>query len=99
VIVELTPLAETDLAEAALAYELERAGLGVRFAAEVDRALESIGMRPLTFAIVAEEGVRRALVGVFPYAAFFLVFGDHVRVFAILHQHRRPSTWITRKRS
>jgi plasmid stabilization system protein ParE len=38
-------------------------------------------------------------VGVFPYAVFFLVLGDRVRVFAILHQHRRPSTWSKRQRS
>jgi hypothetical protein len=48
--------------------------MGSEFASrpEIDRALEAIGTRPLTFAIVAEEGVRRALVGVLmvPYAVF-----------------------------
>jgi len=54
-IVELTPSAQIDLSEAAVAYEI--------------------------------------------HAAFFIVFEDRARVFAVLHQHRQPEAWVARKRT
>lgn len=63
------------------------------------RAPGALARRTPQGIIELTKRVRRALVGVFPYAVFFLVLGDRVRVFAILHQHRRPSTWSKRQRS
>jgi plasmid stabilization system protein ParE len=98
-IVELTPSAQSDLFDAAVAYELEREGLGARFEAQVDRLFTRISSRPLQFAQISDEGVRRALVRVFPYAIFFIIVEDRVRVFAVLHQHRQPEAWLARKRT
>jgi plasmid stabilization system protein ParE len=95
-IVELTPAAEADLFDAAIAYEREREGLGSRFESQVDRVLTRISTRPLQFAQIADDGVRRALVRVFPYAVFFILVEDRARVFAILHQHRQPEAWLGR---
>jgi plasmid stabilization system protein ParE len=96
-IVELTTLAENDIADAAVAYEHERPQLGFRFNAELDRTLDRIAANPRQFPFV-QTGVRRALVAVFPFSVFFLVLRNHARVFAVLHQHRHPDSWKTRPR-
>jgi len=88
-LVELTRLAETDVAEAAVAYELERPGLGSRFDAEIERVLSRVADNAMQFPVLS-DGVRRALLRVFPYAVYFILVGDRARVFAVLHQHRHP---------
>lgn len=94
-LVELTAAAQADALQAALAYEAERPGLGFRFDAELDRALGRIGDNPLQFPLVHAD-VRRGLLKIFPYAVYFVMVGDHARVFAVLHQHRRPESWKPR---
>lgn len=95
-IVELTSLAAADAAGAAVAYEAEVPGLGSRFDVELDRVMTRIGENPLQFPLI-EVDVRRALVKVFPFSVFFVVLDDHVRVFAVLHQHQHPDTWKPRR--
>ena len=65
-LVELTTSAESDIGDAAVAYELERRDLGFRFEEEVDRVFAAIADNPRQYQIV-EPDVRRALVRVFPY--------------------------------
>lgn len=96
-IVELTALAEDDIADAAVAYEHERPQLGFRFQAELDVTLARIAENPLQFPILTTD-VRRALVAVFPFSVFFLILRSRARVFAVLHQHRHPDSWKTRPR-
>lgn len=90
--VELSRSAQLDVVEAALTYELERAGLGSRFEQELDRVLERVAYNPRQFPIV-EDDVHRALLRVFPFAAFFTILPDRVSVIAVLHLHRHPDTW------
>jgi plasmid stabilization system protein ParE len=97
VIVELTKAAQSDVERAALEYEHAREGLGMRFEAELDRTLERVEQNALQFPLVWQD-VRRALLRVFPFSVFFLIAGDRARVFAVLHQHRHPSTWKRRPR-
>lgn len=94
-LVELTAAAQQDATDAAIAYELERPGLGYRFDAELDAAFGRIAENPLQFPVLLSD-VRRALMNVFPFAIFFLVVEDHARVFAVLHQHRHPELWKRR---
>lgn len=96
-LVELTRAAEADVGDAAVAYELERPGLGFRFEEEVDRVLAAIAENPRQYQVVAPD-VRRGLVRVFPYSVYFTIFVDRARVFAVLHQHRDPDTWKARDR-
>lgn len=96
-LVELTKAAETDIGDAAISYEVERAGLGFRFEEEVDRLLTAIAESPRQYQVVSPD-VRRGLVRVFPYSVYFSILGDRVRVFAVLHQHRDPQTWRARDR-
>jgi plasmid stabilization system protein ParE len=84
--------AELELFEAALRYERERAGLGVRFEAQTAAVFARLVERPLQFPAV-EGDARRALVRDFPYAVFFTFTDSVVTVLAVLHLHRHPETW------
>ena len=95
-LVELTDAAAEDVLEASLAYELERPGLGFRFEDEVDAAFSRIGDGPRQYPEIGSE-VRRVLLRVFPYGAYYTIVGDRVRVFAVLHLHRHPETWKSRQ--
>jgi len=94
-VVELTDLAAADVLEASLAYEIERPGLGFRFEDELDALFTRIGMGPGQYREIS-PGVRRGLLRVFPYAAYYAVVDETVRVFAVLHLHRHPKTWKQR---
>ncbi|HWB78180.1 MAG TPA: hypothetical protein VG755_24615 [Nannocystaceae bacterium] len=93
--VELTDAAAEDVLAASLAYEMDTPGLGFRFEEELDAALSRVAERPLQYAEISPL-VRRVLLHDFPYCAYFTLIGDGARVFAVLHQHRDPSTWKTR---
>jgi len=96
-LVELTAAAQSDVSTAALWYEGQRSGLGFRFEVELDRTFERISTNAIQFPEVT-NGVRRALVRVFPFSIFFLLLDEKTRVFAVLHQHRHPKTWKRRLR-
>jgi plasmid stabilization system protein ParE len=90
--VEIREEAERDIFDAALWYEQERAGFGFRFENEVGQILERLIDNPLQFPVM-ERGVRRAPMGIFPYAVFFRFEDSVVSVLAVLHLHRHPKTW------
>jgi hypothetical protein len=90
--VDVSSEAELEIFEAALRYERERAGVGLRFEAEVNGVLVRVLENPFQFPAI-DEGVRRAFVKHFPYGVFFTVEGDLITVFAVLHLHRHPDTW------
>ena len=92
----LLPRAEVDVFDAAIWYETERDGLGRTFEDELDQVLARITDSPLQFPEL-EPQVRRALLGRFPYGAFFVVEDTVLTVFAVLHLHRDPETWRHRR--
>lgn len=63
--VVFTPAAALELVEAYDWYEEEFSGLGARFQAEVDSAVERMSANPLQFPAVL-RGARRALLRRFP---------------------------------
>jgi plasmid stabilization system protein ParE len=63
----LRPAAASDLDEAFLWYESQRAGLGEEFLVAVTRVMEVLAESPLQYPIVHRE-TRRALVRRFPYS-------------------------------
>lgn len=95
-VVRLQPAAEADAAAAAGWYEGERGGLGVRFVAELDAALQRVARNPLGYECITED-VRRALLRRFPYAVYFSYDGTIIEIFAILHQHRSDDAWRARR--
>ena len=93
--VRLARLAQADLADAQAWYDAEVPGLGDELLVAVKRKLAAIGENPKRFAIVHRD-VRRALVERFPYGVFFQELDASIRVLAVVHLARHPSTWRTR---
>jgi hypothetical protein len=75
--------------------------LGVRFVAEVARALERVNDAPETYPVwpgtrVEDPIIRKATVQRFPYVIAFEKHEGHSLVLAIAHAKRRPLYWLTR---
>ncbi len=89
------PQSDLDIQAAALWYEDQQSGLGLRFLAELDLVFERIEDNPLQFPRLEGE-VRRALFRRFPYGVYFLPESDAIKVLAVLHLHRQPDVWKSR---
>ncbi len=86
--------AEADLTEAALWYESQQRGLGMRLTQEVGAAIRKAAEDPQRFLLLRRHPeVRRALTRRFPYRVFFVVRDDAMVVFAILHAARHDRRW------
>ena len=64
--VRFHPEAEAEMIDVAAWYEAQQAGLGKRFLACVQEALNRIQLKPGLYAVV-EQDVRRCLIKVFPF--------------------------------
>jgi plasmid stabilization system protein ParE len=76
-------------------YEYRQAGLGSRFIASVEAALQSVLDAPATWPVL-EQDVRRRLTRVFPYAVLFSIEPDSILVLAVMHCHQQPGYWRSR---
>lgn len=87
--------AEADIADAALYYENQQAGLGEQFLAEIDALIQRIASGPRQFQCLRRvPDVRRALAKRFPYRVFFVLRPDKVVVvFRVLHTARHDREW------
>jgi toxin ParE1/3/4 len=92
----ITPQAEEEAQEAARWYQQESEGLGTTFLETVERALSQIEENPLRFPVI-HRGIRRAVLGRFPYGIFFRTRPDRIKVIAILHLARDPILWRRRR--
>ncbi|MEQ1897470.1 MAG: type II toxin-antitoxin system RelE/ParE family toxin [Vicinamibacterales bacterium] len=90
------PEAELDAQEAGAWYEGEQPDLGLRFLREVSAAFQRIESGPLQFPLVFAD-VRRAILHRFPFGVFFVLEGDAATVLAIIHLHRHPGAWQSRR--
>jgi toxin ParE1/3/4 len=79
-------VAQAEIDRAAIWYEAQREGLGLRFLDRIDDAIDSIGLNPIGYAKVFGEN-RRCNVGRFPYTLWFKVEHDAVIV-GCLHAKR-----------
>ncbi len=86
------PDAEAELIEAARYYERRLATLGAQFLDEADTAVSAIVEAPERWKIV-EDNVRSYLMPRFPYAIYYRVFPDRVRILAFKHHSRHPDYW------
>ena len=93
--VRFTQLARQELIEAQDWYEAEAPGLGRRFRAEVDRAVQRIAGNPFQFPTILKD-LRRARVNVFPYSLFFAAEVDEILIIACFHSSRDPQHWQER---
>jgi plasmid stabilization system protein ParE len=76
-------------------YADRRPGLGERFAASVDAALDRVSSAPGRFP-VAVAIVRWVRVAGFPYRVYFRVSRSRIEVFAVFHVRRDPALLMRR---
>lgn len=93
--VKFHPRAEAEMVEAATYYETQQSGLGRRFLAAVQEAVNRIVVNPHLYPVV-ELDVRRCLTKTFPFGVLFRERPDMLIVMAVMHLHRDPDYWKTR---
>ena len=92
---EFHPEAELELIEAAEYYELQVPGLGERFEAEVRRATDLLLDHP-EVGTSADPVLRKLVLNRFPFALYYSVSSDVLRIEVVAHQSRRPGYWRSR---
>jgi len=92
---EFHPEAGLELIEAALRYEREVPGLGLRLGDEIRRATDLLLEHPeIGLTIDAER--RRLVLDGFPFSLIYTTAAEIVTILAVAHQRRRPGYWRQR---
>ena len=86
------PEALAELQSAARYYETCQLGLGSRFIAAVETAVERIVLSPQSWRIM-EGDVRRYMTKIFPFAVLYTIENNWVLIVAVMHCHREPGYW------
>lgn len=76
-------------------YEEQRSGLGRDFLEEVAKVLADVLANPARYGF-AEGDIREGPLSRFPYAVYYRVLTDRIRVLAVYHASRDPSGWWSR---
>jgi plasmid stabilization system protein ParE len=76
-------------------YEQQRSGLGRDFLDEVERVLADITANPARYGF-AERDIREGPLNRFPYAVYYRVLADRIRVLAVYYMSRDPTGWQSR---
>ena len=92
---EFHPEALAEYREAALHYAQSQPDLDLRFIECVEQAIRKITEAPTRWRIF-EQGIRRCLVRVFPYAILYSIESDYVLIVAVMHCKREPGYWRSR---
>lgn len=93
--IRFLPEADAELAEARIWYGLQRDGLDGELMQRIDQTLRRISDAPYRFRRVYRD-LRRALVRQFPFAIFYEVTKDEIKVFAVFHSRRDPKQLAAR---
>jgi len=88
--------AASDVALARAWYDAQRSGLGDEFVEALEHLIDLISDLPEAFPEIA-VGLRRALLGRFPYAVYYRMDSDLIDVIACLHTRRSPIRWRGRR--
>jgi hypothetical protein len=101
-ILRLHRRAAGEIKEAAEWYQARGEGLGIRFLADVRKALDRLETDPTQFpsleTLPQSPRFQRILLDDFPYLIVFEQFDREVFVYAVAHASRRPNYWRRRKR-
>ncbi|MEI6082393.1 MAG: type II toxin-antitoxin system RelE/ParE family toxin [Verrucomicrobiota bacterium] len=89
------PAAEAELLEAVRFYEEKVPSLGLDFLEKIDLAITSIESDPERNRLIEKE-VRRYLLPRFPFAIYYRMLPEYVRILAIKHHSRHPDYWRDR---
>jgi len=87
--------AEAELIAAAQFYETRVATLGAQFLDAADQAIRVILDAPDRWSII-EADVRHYRMLRFPYAIYYRVLPDHLRILAFKHHSRHSDYWRCR---
>lgn len=88
-------LAENDIDEAFLWYELQKEGLGFEFIDIINESLEKIRISPFSYQKIYKI-LHRFVLRRFPYNIFYYIDDDVVYITAVFHTKRNPSVWMNR---
>lgn len=89
------PAVRGEIADAHDWYEQRQVGLGRDFLDEVERVLAEITANPARYGF-ADADIREGPLQRFPYAIYYRVLADRIRVLAVYHTSRNPSRWQSR---
>ncbi|HBJ74361.1 MAG: type II toxin-antitoxin system RelE/ParE family toxin [Smithellaceae bacterium] len=89
------PQAEQEMNEAAIFYDKHRQGLGREFLSMIKKGTDAISINPMSYPI-QRNGIRRILIGRFPYGILYCDEKEQIVVIAVMHLHRAPEYWIHR---
>ena len=93
----LTPEAQSDVAETAAWYRNRSIKAAEQFLFAVGIAFERIGAQPTARVVIdGATGARRALLRKYPQRVLYLIDGDRIIVFAVMHHHRDDPAWRER---
>jgi plasmid stabilization system protein ParE len=76
-------------------YEQRQSGLGQDFLDEVERVLAEITANPARYAF-ADADIREGPLHRFPYAVYYRVLPNRIRILAVYHLSRNPTRWQSR---
>jgi toxin ParE1/3/4 len=95
-----TPSALRDLRRIALWYRRHRLPpYEARFFERLRTTLRSLEDAPARFPILLDDiELRRARILRSPYAVYFVIRDDRVRIIGVVHGARHPATWERRAR-
>lgn len=91
------PDAETELTEAAHFYDKRVRGLGDSFLRAFEAVIAEIEARPQWWPIV-EGDLRFRSLRRFPFAIYYRVVADELRILVVKHHKRHPDYWQYRLR-
>jgi plasmid stabilization system protein ParE len=89
------PGAEAELIEAVEFYEGRVTTLGSQLLNAVESAIIAIQNGPERCPVI-EADVRRYLMPRFPFAIYYRMLGDDLRILALKHHSRHPDYWRDR---
>lgn len=97
--IEFLEPATTELYEAIVFYNIQRQGLGIEFAKEVQDTIERIKLNPEAWSTISKsKQARRCLTNRFPYGIIYQIRKNTILIVAVMHLKRRPQTWQSRLR-
>lgn len=83
----VSPEAEADIREAFAFYETIDDELAQRFVHHINTQLLKIRTHPRAFPVIYNQ-YHRLLLPDFPFAVFYSIENDHIRILAVFHQQR-----------
>ncbi len=94
---QITAAATTDLEDAAIWYEDQRAGLGPKFLRAVQKGLSVIQSAPNRYIFADDSKTRRRYLLPAPFSTYMIIYyteDDLITVSAIFHTSRDPKRWL-----